>query len=108
MGTILTLIVAYVAARECLQVKVAFRPSNIADKVTNAKRMALGIIDEVRLHLMSKAQREQARVRYNARVMYDATVGEIFAKATPEEQRLLLDLFEKYSMPAGCVAAEGS
>ncbi len=99
MGTILTLIVAYVAAREFLQVKVTFRPGNVADRMATAKTTALGLIDEVRLHLASKAERERARIRRKARLMYDETVSEIFANATAEEKRTILDLFEKYAQP---------
>lgn len=108
MGTILTLIVAFVAARECLQVKVTLRPCNIANKMANVKRTTVGIIDEIRFHLISRSEREQARARRKAQLMYDATVGQIFANATDEEKQTLLDLFQKYSVPEGYVVAEGS
>jgi len=99
VGTILTLIVAYVAAREFLQVRVAFRPCSVADKVTKAKSATQGIVEEIRLHLMSRSEREQARARRKAQMMYDATVAEIFANATDEEKQALLDLFAKYAQP---------
>lgn len=99
VGTILTLIVAYVAAREFLQVRVTLRPYNVADKVTKARNATVGIIDEIKLHLMSKAEREQSRNRRTAQVLYDNTVAEIFVNATDEEKQTLLDLFAKYSQP---------
>lgn len=99
MGTILALIVACVAARELLQVKVTFRPCNVADKVTKAKNTALGIVDELRLHLLSKAEREKTRTMRKAQMMYDNTVADIFENATDEEKQALLDLFAKYGQP---------
>lgn len=88
--------------------KVGTMPHRIADTMTKAKTATLDIVDDIRHHLMSKAEREQARLRRNAQMMYDATVGEIFAHATDEEKQTILDLFAKYSQPRGSSPTEGS
>jgi hypothetical protein len=97
--TLLILAIGYAAVRNLLEVKVRLKPQGIANTVAEAKSLTHGLIDEVRLHLMSKARRDEELIKRRAQMMYDAAVGGIFAHATPEEQQTLLDLFAKYGQP---------
>ena len=99
LTTLLTLAIAYVAARNLLEVKVRLNPHGIANTVAGAKSLTHGLVDQVRLQLLSKARREQEHVRRRAQLMLDNTVGTIFENATDEEKETLLSLFTKYGQP---------
>lgn len=96
LTTLVVLAIGYAAVRNVFEVKVRLKPHAIADTVAEAKSLTQGLRDDIRLHLMSKARRDQELIKRQAQLMYDSTVGEIFATATPEEQQTLLDLFANY------------
>ena len=90
---------AYLAAKNMIQVRVQVKPYSIAETIDRVRKCAIILAEEVRVHLMNKAARQKAQAQQRAQALYDATVGDIFQNATEEEKEMLLGLFRKY-MPS--------
>lgn len=90
---------AYYAARRFVMVEVKLRPNAIAETVEKTRKSLAKASDQVRRHMVSKAEWEESRAVEKAQAMYDRTVVEFFQNATEDEKEMLLRLFRKY-MPS--------
>jgi hypothetical protein len=73
------------------------RPGNVADVIAKAKDTKTRFVEDVHSCVANNAERESAKAKARAQMLYDNTLATIFEQGTEEERQHLLALFRKYA-----------